>query len=68
MRAVCAGNYLALYVNDQFVGDATDDTYTSGQVGLAASAANRLGTRIDFDNLTISAAVQKSTTMEVDRA
>lgn len=56
IRAVCVGNYLALYINDRFVASATDDTYTSGQVGLAASAANRLGTRIAFDNLAIAAA------------
>ena len=55
LRAVCADDYLALYINDQFVGDATDDTYSGGQVGLAASATNRLGTRIAFDNLTVSA-------------
>jgi hypothetical protein len=58
LRAVCLGNYLAFYVNDQFLGSATDDTYTRGQVGLAASAANRLGTRIVFDNLTVSVASQ----------
>lgn len=56
IRAVCVGSYLALYINDRFVASATDDTYTSGQVGLAASAANRLGTRIAFDNLAIAAA------------
>lgn len=55
IRAICVGNYLALYVNDQFLADATDDTYAAGQVGLAASAANRIGARIVFDNLTISA-------------
>lgn len=55
IRAVCDGNYLALYVNEQFLADATDDTYTSGQVGLVASAANRLGLRVEFDNLSISA-------------
>ncbi len=58
IRAICAGNYLAMYVNDQFLGDATDDTYSDGQIGLAASAATRLGTRIDFDNLTLSTPVQ----------
>lgn len=58
LRAVCLGNYLAFYVNDRFLGSATDDTYARGQVGLAASAANRLGTRIVFDNLVVSAASQ----------
>jgi hypothetical protein len=56
IRAVCVGDYLAMYVNNQFMGDATDDTFARGQVGLAASAANRLGTRISFDNLTVSSA------------
>lgn len=56
LRAVCAGDYLALYVNDVLVADTTDDTYQSGQVGLAASAASRLGARIEFDNLTVKAA------------
>jgi hypothetical protein len=59
IQAICAGSYLAMYVNDQFLGDATDDSYTEGQVGLAASSANRLGTRIDFDNLTISEVAHK---------
>ena len=54
LRAVCVGNYLAFYVNGTFVGEATDDTYRDGQVGLAASAADRLGTIIQFDNLTVS--------------
>jgi len=55
IRAICVGNYLALYVNDQFLADATDDTYAAGQVGLAASATTRVGARMVFDNLTISA-------------
>lgn len=59
IRVICVGDYLALYVNDQFLGDATDSTYTTGQVGLAASAATRLGAQIAFDNLTISAPAPK---------
>jgi len=55
IRAVCMGDYLALYVNGTFVGDATDDTYTIGQVGLVGAAASRLGLQVDFDNLTLSA-------------
>jgi len=56
LRAICMGDYLALYVNDSFVGEATDSTYTQGQVGLVASAATRLGVKVNFDNLTISEA------------
>jgi hypothetical protein len=55
IRAVCMGDYLAMYVNGTFVGDATDDTYTVGQVGLVGAAASRLGLQVDFDNLTVSA-------------
>ena len=57
MRAVCMGDYLALYINDEFVADATDDTYSTGQVGLAASASNILGVQVEFDNLTVHEAV-----------
>lgn len=53
LRAICAGDYLAFYVNDQLVAQTTDSTYRSGQVGLAASAANPLGVRVEFDNLMI---------------
>lgn len=56
LRAMCVGDYLAFYVNDVLVADATDATYGTGQVGLAASAANRLGVRVEFDNLTIATA------------
>jgi hypothetical protein len=56
VRAVCMGTYLAFYANDSFLADATDDSYGQGQVGLVASAANRLGLQVNFDNLTVSAA------------
>jgi hypothetical protein len=56
IRAVCFNNYLALYVNDSFLGEATDDTYTRGQVGLVAAGGSRLGEEVNFDNLTVSAA------------
>ncbi len=52
IRAVCDGNYLALYINDQFAAEATDDAYREGQIGLVAGAANRLGVRVHFDNLS----------------
>jgi hypothetical protein len=51
------GDYLALYINGEFAGDATDSTYSRGQVGLAASAANRLGVRVEFDDLVVRRAV-----------
>jgi hypothetical protein len=57
IRAVCIGDYLALYINGEFAADATDSTYRSGQVGLAASAASRLGVQVEFDNLIVHKAV-----------
>ncbi len=57
LRAVCIGDYLAFYINGEFVADATDDTYSAGQVGLLASAATRLGVLVEFDDLVVSEAV-----------
>lgn len=54
IRAICNGNYLALYINDQFAAEATDDAYSEGQIGLVAAAANRLGVRVNFDNLSVA--------------
>ena len=56
LRAVCVGDYLAFYINGQFVGDATDNAYAAGQVALLASAATRLGATIEFDNVVVSEA------------
>jgi hypothetical protein len=62
IRAVCIGDYLALYVNGNFVMEARDADYTSGAAGFAA-AFNTSGTapgekvvEVTFDNLTITEA------------
>jgi hypothetical protein len=57
LRAVCLGDYLAFYINGEFVGDTTDSTFESGQVALLASAATRLGAVIEFDDLKVSEAL-----------
>jgi hypothetical protein len=53
IRAVCVEDYLALYVNDQFIADTRDTSYRTGYAGFAV--ATRQGTAIDvaFDNLMI---------------
>ncbi|MCA9901116.1 MAG: hypothetical protein H6654_15785 [Ardenticatenaceae bacterium] len=56
IRAVCAGNYLALYVNDKFLAETTDSDYKSGFAGFAATAFEGGDTDVSFDNLTISTA------------
>ncbi len=55
LRAACIGHYLALYVNDVLVAEANDDAFQTGQIGLAASAASRLGASVFFDNLSVAA-------------
>ncbi|MCP4426593.1 MAG: hypothetical protein GY803_19035 [Chloroflexi bacterium] len=56
LRAVCIGDYLALYVNDKFVADARDAVYSSGYAGFAAAAFDGGDIAVTFDNLTISQA------------
>ena len=53
IKAVCVGNYLALYVNDQFLADTSDDLYTKGQVALVGASAGRTGMNVTFDNLSV---------------
>jgi hypothetical protein len=53
IRAVCIGDYLALYVNGEFVMEARDSSFARGYAGLAAISP--VDTPIDaiFDDLTI---------------
>ena len=57
IRAVCIDDYLALYVNNKFLGEAHDSTYRSGNAGIAAIVAPDAQTSIDFDNFKIWRAV-----------
>ncbi|MCA9907175.1 MAG: hypothetical protein KC519_00900 [Anaerolineae bacterium] len=56
IRAVCIQDYLALYVNDQFVDETRDQLYSSGVTGLTAGVSAGGDVRIDFDNLLVFAA------------
>ncbi|MEZ4644300.1 MAG: hypothetical protein R3E31_16470 [Chloroflexota bacterium] len=56
IRAVCIGNYLAMYVNDTFLAEVNDSDFGNGYAGLAATAFEGGDTDISFDNLTITAA------------
>ncbi|KXK50187.1 MAG: hypothetical protein UZ13_02675 [Chloroflexi bacterium OLB13] len=57
IRAVCDGDYLALYVNGEFVAEARDTLYSRGYSGLVA-VTTRPDQRVevDFDLLRIYAA------------
>ena len=54
LRAVCIGDYLALWVNDQFVAEARDRRATSGAVGMTG-VVNYEGRRLTLtiDNLRV---------------
>ncbi|MEZ4518453.1 MAG: hypothetical protein R3C44_17095 [Chloroflexota bacterium] len=47
-----AGN-LIFFVNGQEVGRVTDDTYTTGDVGLLVQSLGEAGVRVEFDNLSV---------------
>lgn len=56
LRAICAGDYLALYVNNQLVAEGTDGRFTQGLVGFAASGSEDGSVQVNFENFTIRAA------------
>lgn len=53
IRAVCIQDYLALYVNDQFLDETHDHLYSSGVTGLTAGVSAGGDVRVDFDNLLV---------------
>ncbi len=53
IRAVCIGDYLALYVNGQFIAEARDSRYSEGYAGLSAAVADGGTVDISFDDLNI---------------
>ena len=52
IRAVCLGDRLAMYVNDELVASVIDHTYSSGYTGMAV-AGGMNGADMSFDNLTL---------------
>ena len=54
MRVVCVDDYLALWVNGEFVADARDRRAAQGEVGLVG-VMNCAGKRltVDFDDLRL---------------
>ena len=53
IRAVCIDDYLALYVNDEFITSVHDDRYRRGFTGLTAATQDGVPIVVDFDNITI---------------
>lgn len=56
LRVVCIEDYLALYINAEFAGEARDSLYSSGFAGLVVSGRDDLPADIAFDNLRLRAA------------
>lgn len=53
IRIVCVGDYLALYVNEEFIAEVRDDLYRSGYAGLSAAVTANGEVDVEFDDLTI---------------
>jgi hypothetical protein len=53
IRAVCIGDYLALYVNGQFVAETHDDYFSHGYTGLTVAVVEDGDADIAFDDLTV---------------
>lgn len=56
LRAICANDYLALYVNNQLVAEGSDERFTSGFVGFAASGSEDGSVQVTFTDFSIRAA------------
>ncbi len=56
LRAICAGDYLAFYVNEQLVAEGTDGRFTQGLAGFAASGSEDGAVQVSFENFIIRAA------------
>ena len=54
LRAVCDGNDLSFFVNDQLVAAATGDGLVSGRVGVLAGTYSQAGVDIFFDNFIVT--------------
>lgn len=53
LRADCVGNTLTLYINGQLIASATDNTFSSGDVGIMTGSYNEPGADVLFDNFFV---------------
>jgi hypothetical protein len=56
LQAICAGEYLALYVNGQLAAEGMDGRFTQGVVGFAANGSEDGSVQVTFTNFSIRAA------------
>lgn len=53
IRVLCVEDYLALYVNEQFVGEVRDRNFVNGVAGFSVAAQDGVTADVSFDNLRI---------------
>jgi hypothetical protein len=53
IQAVCQGSRLALSVNGEFIAEAYDATFSSGDIGLIVGSFDESGVDVIFDNLSV---------------
>ncbi len=56
LRAICAGDYLAFYVNNQLTAEGRDGRFSQGMAGFAASGSEDGSVQVTFQQFTIRAA------------
>lgn len=56
IRAVCAGDYLAMFINNVFVAETFDDEFTSGELGVVVGAVQQPAAA-RFDNILVRDAI-----------
>lgn len=60
LRAVCDGSDLVLFVNGELLGEASDSTFSEGDIALTASSYEEgESTEVHFDNLVVRAAAAR---------
>ncbi|MCS7178780.1 MAG: hypothetical protein N0A03_05835 [Anaerolineae bacterium] len=55
LRAVCQGERLQLFVNDQLIASVADPTFQRGDVGLGVGSGPQGSIRVHFDNFKVIA-------------
>lgn len=53
IRVLCVDNYLALYINDEFVAETFDSSFRGGFMGFALATSEGTFTEVAFDNVTM---------------
>ncbi len=53
LQATCQGSKLTLYVNGDFIAEASDSTFSEGDIGLIVGSFDEPGVDIWFDNLMV---------------